>query len=326
VNTEAASLVFFLENGFPDNLANGLPPKPLMKSEIVDAAIRELGGRAAPEGVPILQRIVRRDLPQSIERIIRRDFEAVPIEMLDEYLLRMRRVLSLNAIVALGEIGDPESAATILGVMRSETSTGFTTKGAIALGQMGRNDGIPAVAILASDPESGDSVAAFDALFHLTGRNYGYTDFTALGRRGEIVALMKQWLETEGKDFPVNRMDVKRRLASGVPLLPVDPESLRGLLRASADAASYDNRWTAREQLRATSKGSFDELKAIVEDTREDLDIRRAAMSWLAAADPKEAISILRRQEKDRNPQISAFALSLKADIKDAIAYEKNQK
>lgn len=320
VNPDAASLVRFLREGFPPASVNRLPQAPLLKSMVVDAAIAELGITAQESAVPVLIEIAERRLPPGIERIVRRDFEQSPIEIIDSEMQTMRRVLSLNAVVALGLIGDASASATILELMRTETGTAFITKGAVALGMMGSNEGLPSLVLLASRVESPDSPVAFRTIFTLTGRNYSVSENTSRARHRERAAQLLAWFEAGGKDHPVYRLDVMRRMNSAPTDEPLDPASLRGALRASRDITNYDRRWAARNTLREIAPYRFEELDVIARDPLEDLDIRRAAMNWLSATDPRKARRTIRRLATDENPIIAETAEVLDREIREALA------
>ena len=327
VNPLPADLLSFLQNGFNlTSLPKGLPDRPLMKSEIINAAIMELGITGVEESVPVLTQIAREQLPSACQRIVERDFEQVPIDQKDAQVALMKQVLSLNAITALGYIGDASAAQAILEQMRTQTATSFVTKGAIALGLMGNAEGLPSVVLLASDSTSDDSIAAFDTIYILTGRNYGYSVKTPLAKRRQLVAQMKEWFEKEGSSISVYRPDVLRRM-NNPPKPFVDPAdtSIRGLLRNSVDVTNYDARYYAREKLTRQAKDNFDELKSIVQDVNEELDVRRAAMQWLAIANPKKAKSVIRSQQDDENKTIAELARSLERDIDQARDFEKNK-
>lgn len=324
VNPDAASMLRFLENGFDTNaLPKGLPPAPQLKSEVVNGVIAELGITASDEGVPVLIRIARHDNPEAVQRIIRDDFEQLPLATQQESINRMERLLSLNAIIALGLIGDERGAPVILDMINSESGTIFTTTGAIALGEMGRSDGIPKLFALASNLESDESVPAFAAFYQLTGRNYGYSMNTPRARRRQLVAELSNWLQDHDWKPPIYRADVLRRLNSQPVVNTVDPTSLRGLLRSTMDISDYDKRYAARETLKNGASQQFEQLKSIVQDPMEELDIRRAAMQWLAIADAKKAKPIIRRQLKDENPLVAQMAASLGKDIDEALDYKK---
>src|SRR5690606_14813019 len=94
--------------------------------------------------------------------------------------------------------------------------TAFITKGAVALGLMGSNDGLAPLVLLAREAESADSVAAFDSIFILTGRNYGYSVNTSIARRRQLIAELNQWFETEGHNFRVYPEEVERRSNSEI--------------------------------------------------------------------------------------------------------------
>lgn len=327
INPEPAAMLRFLENGFdPKMMERGLPDDPALKSAVVDAVLRELGLTAAPEGLPMLQRIAARNLPPGVLAIIERDFEAFPLNARDNQVSVMGSALSMNAVVGLGLIGDRAAAPVVLDAMRRERPTGFITNGAIALGQMGLNDGIPSVVLLASDPNSADSVAAFETLYVLTGRNYGYTRNTSMARRRQLVADMRQWFEQEGRSVPVYRSEVLRRMQR--PLMPADmePGSIRSLIRGTQDLGNYDRRYAARAELRRVSKARIDEFESIISDPLEDTDIRSGAMMWLAAADPKRARTVIRRYENDENRMVAETAKSLRADIREAISYDSRSR
>lgn len=320
-------LIRFLENGFNmDAVPKGLPAEPLLKTQVILYAIQELGVTGAEEAVPVLIKFANQDLPEGAAIILMRDFESIPVQRRGQRMSLARQVMALNAVSALGLIGDERGIDPVLAAMRREKPTSFITRGAVALGQMGSNKGLASTVLLASKIESQDSVEAFNTIYYLTGRNYGYTEHTSLARRRELVEQLRTWFDTEGQDVKIYRGEVMRRLFS--PLPPddtLDPGSLRGMLRATRDVRNYDRRYAARQSLQSIAPNRFDDLRAIVEDPMEDLDIRRAAMNWLAATDPKRARKILRRQENDENPIIAEIALRMEEDIERALEYEKRQ-
>lgn len=316
-------MIRFLRQGFDEEgIPAGLPTEPRLKIQVVNETIAELGISGAEVAVPILIEIMERNPPPAVERILARDFEPIPIQRRKNQIDLARRMLSLNAVTALGLIGDEEAAGPVLETMRTESATGFTTKGAIALGQMGRNDGLASLVLLASQVDNPDSVAAFQAIYVLTGRNYDYGENTSLARRRQIVDDLRTWFENEGSELPVYRAEVLRRAANPPPPEIVDPQSLRGLLRQSRDVTDFDKRYAVREKLQQIAPARLDDLEKIARDPYEDLDIRRAAMVWLAATDPEEAKSIIKKLEDDENPVIARLAETMRDDIEDAIEYQ----
>lgn len=321
ISPEGRDLLRFLREGFRESaLPNGLPRNPPLKSTVVNAAIVELGVTGHRSAVPLLIEIADKKIPSGAERIINRDFEGIPLGEIDRQVERMHQFLSLNAIVALGLIGEPDAEEVITKRMTREGTPAFITRGALALGQMGSKKGISHLVSLAKDVESPDSVEAFRNIFILTGRNYGVTTNTSLARRREMVKQLGEWYSDNIDSLTIHRADVMRRLSNPPPELPAELGSLRGLLRKSRDLSDFDGRIAANRQLGRTASNSFDELRSITEDEMEDLDIRRAAMQWLASADPRRARSIIRRQTRDENETIAESARYLLEDIDRELA------
>ena len=124
----------------------------------------------------------------------------------------------------------------------------------------------------------------------------------------------------------IMRSDVLRRRAEGYRVPPPPLETLRGALKASRDPRSYDARYAARLRLRTLVPGSVDEVRAIVEDETEDIDIRWAAMEWFAASEPREARKVLDRiAKRDEVPSLRERAEFLIGEIRKTLAEEKSQ-
>lgn len=324
INPLPEDVLGFLQNGFrEESLPMGLPREPIMKSEVVNAAIVELGITATQPAVPMLMKIASREFTPAMDALIRRDFESTPIEVADQQIQVARRLLSLNAVVSLGLIGDESAEGTVLDVMAREKGTAFITQGAVALGQMGSAKGLPAVVKLAHEIESPDSAAAFNAIYLLTGRNYGYTEYTGLKKRRALIAKLDEWMAGEGATVAVYRTEVLRRMQAPPREAIVDTKSLQALLRESLNAFDYDSRYTARRQLAERGKVMVKELRTLATDDMEDLDIRSAAMRWLAMVDADEAESTMRKLRKDENPSIASAAREI---LKDIPAYKAEEK
>ena len=326
INPLPEDLLSFLQHGFrEESLPMGLPKDPLMKSEVVNAVIVELGITATGPAVPVLMKVAQREFTPAVDAIIRRDFESTPIEIADQQIQVARRVLSLNAVVSLGLIGDESAEGTIVDVMTREKGTAFITQGAVALGQMGSAKGLPALAKLAHDIDSGDSPVAFQSIYLLTGRNYGYTENTAIKKRRELLAKLDEWMAGEGAAASVYRTEVLRRMQAPLQENITDPHSLRGLLRESTNAFNYDSRYTARHELADRGKNATKELRTIAMDEMEDLDIRRSAMRWLAMVDASAAEKALRKLRNDENEPIASAAREILRDIPAYKAEEKGK-
>ncbi len=320
VNPQPEEMIYFLNEGFSEKqLLGELPETPVLKSEIVNACIEELGVTGSVAAVPVLTQLVQKEFPPGVDRIVRMDFESVPIDEKKDAITFMKRALCLNSITALGYIGESAPIPVVLEAIRSETGTIFTTKGGISLGLMGSNEGIGPLVLLASEIESPSAVAAFDALYILTGQNYGVTQNTSLARRQLLLSQLKDWYEKEGAEAPVYRAEVLRRMKA--PRITPQPDSstLRGLLRMSRDVSSFEKRYAATEKLKGVAAERFDDLKSICLDEMEDLDIRRAAMLYLSGANPKKARRVLDRLEDDQNQSIAQYSISLQKDVREAL-------
>lgn len=321
ISPEGPDLLRFLREGFRESaLPNGLPQAPPLKSTVINAAIVELGVTGQESAVPLLIEIADRKIPPGAERIINRDFEGIPISEVDRQVERMYQFLSLNAIVALGLIGDPAAEEVIIKRMTREDTPTFITRGAISLGQMGSKKGLSHLVSMAREVDSPQCVEAFRNIFILTGRNYGVTSNTSLARRRQMLKQLGDWYSDNIDSLTIHRTDVMRRLSNPPPEIPVELDSLRGLLRKSRDLGDFDGRIAATRQLGRVARNSYDELRSITEDEMEELDIRRAAMQWLASADPRRARSIVRRQTRDENQTIAEAAEYLLKDIDRELA------
>lgn len=308
ISPEPAELIGFLRDGFPE-LPRGLPETPDLKSELVLAAVAELGVIGAESAVPLLIEMVDESYPDGVEIIVRRDFESFPIDVAESYVLRMLRLVSDNAITSLGLIGDERSRDTLLNALESNNDN-RRINAAIALGQIGDGSGLPVLLEIVREFESPVAIEAFRAIYVITGRNYGFHNQTSLQKRQNLVEQYEQWLSENGDDPPVFRTETLRRSQDARVTRPpaLDPNSLRGMLRNTYNVNDFDSRFYARRAMRNSARANFTELESIVRDEMEDIDIRRAAINWLAIANPKEARSVIRRQTNDENPLIAETA------------------
>ncbi len=317
VNTDAASLLAFLETGFSEAaLRRGLPNDPRMKGEIANAALQELGFLQAPAAVPVFIGILEGNLPQGAQRIINRDVEVFPIEQVDEQRGVMTKILRLNAIVALGLIGDRSAADAVFASMQREVGGEFVTEGAIALALLEDNRGLAPLVGFAGRVTEDSLRGTFATVFVVTGRNYGITESTSIARRRVVQKEFENWAANEGRRQVPSRADVLRRRTIGYIIPPPTTDSVRGLLKASRTFNNYDIRYAARQRLQTIAPSSLDELRTIATDPMEDLDVRWAAMDWYAATNPREARGTIRDiARRDENPSLRQRAELLRDEI-----------
>lgn len=321
VGMSTADLIAFLQTGFSDEtVARGLPQLPVVKTEIVNAAIQELGFQQAREAVPVLAEILSGQQPKGVARIVASDTEKLPVATIDETAQMYLRYMRFNALVALGLIGDPAALPAVREATEREPGHSFAIEGAVALGMLGDASGLAALKPYLEDASSESLQLAFGSVFYLTGRNYAVTANSSIARRREAIAQYQAWAASNAATFVPERADVLRRRAGGIAPEELPSTSLRGALRGSRMFGNFDVRWSARQYLQKLGPGSAPDLKVIAEDPMEDLDIRRAAMEWFAAADPRDARRTMKALADDENEEIRVAALRLRRDIDETIA------
>lgn len=327
VETTPGAILAFLDRGFGDDIeSQGLPQSPRAKTDVLIAGIEELGYQRAAEAAPVLAEIVDDRFPAGAAGVIARDAENLPIEEAETRVADYRRVVRLNAVVALGLIGDASAAPSVRRAMVGDEVGGFVTEGAIALALMDDPSGLAAVAGLATRASEDIIEGVYTAVFIVSGRNYGITPQSSPARRREAAQQLGEWTAANAATMPLSRRDILRRRAEGyrVPAPPL--ETLRGALKASRDPRNYDARYAARTRLQTLVPGSLPEVRAIVEDESEDIDIRWAAMEWFAASEPRQARKVLDRiADRDEVPTIRERARVLLEDIRQALAAEKEK-
>lgn len=321
VNPTPTGIVRFLEEGFA-SVDSGLsmPPEPRAKTDVYNSAIAEAGFRRVRSAVPVLIRLVDGDPPRGLRDIIGMDLEPFPLDRAESARRDLEGVARLNAVIALGYIGDPAAADAVYRAMQREEGRAFITEGAVALALMGDTRGIALLPSLTRDFESGILPGVYESIFHITGRNYGVTRYTALPRRQQHHEDFQQWLARERDRFDPRRSDILRRRAIGLVIPDPPIGELRGALRASRDGRDYERRYTGRQRLRSLGPGIAPQLREIAEDEMEDVDIRRAAMAWYAASDPREARSVIRGiRRRTSDPMIREVAERLEDDIEEQL-------
>lgn len=317
INPAPAALLAFVERGFPNEaIARGLPREPAIKSNVVIAAIQELGFRRSTAAVPLLVATLDGEIPQGAANIIRRDVETLPVQIADQRYATFAMYLRYNALVALGLIGDPAAEKPIRDAMAREDADSFRVEGAIALGLLEKPGGIQALQALASGPRSDEMPGVFEAVFFLAGRNYGVTEQTSPARRRQVAKEFQDWVRGEGRNFQPTRAEILRRRSTGIVIPDPPVTSLRGALRGTRQFTDFDRRFAARQRLQEIAPASVPELRTIAIDPLEDLDIRLAAMDWYAATAGRDAVRDLDRlADNDEVTEIRQRAAVLVEEI-----------
>ncbi|MDK2972381.1 MAG: hypothetical protein PWP23_2136 [Candidatus Sumerlaeota bacterium] len=324
VNISSEAVLDFVVNGFTEaTLSRSLPEQPKIKTEVINYAIHELGFMEAKEAVPVLTALVDGETTKGVRSILQYDAEPFAISEEVDYRAGLMAYVRYNSIVALGLIGDPAAAQSVRTAMLREEEIDFKSEAAVALGLMGDNRGLDYIINQAGDPTTDDQIGYFNAVYLLTGRNYGLTRNTSLAKRRKLYSDLQAWQASEGKNFAPNRVEILRRRVRGAATEDLPISSLRGALRATRSFGDYDLRYTARQRLRTLAPGAKDELRALSLDAFEDLDIRVAAMDWYAATDPKEAKSVMKDLRDDENEAVRRRAEMLVEDIDKALTKRK---
>ncbi|KPL09600.1 hypothetical protein AMJ85_06405 [candidate division BRC1 bacterium SM23_51] len=321
-----AVLVHFLEHGFaPSTRLADLPPVPALKSQIVIDAIVESARQRVLQAAPTLANMVRGLPSEGIRSIVRWDIEQQRASEREQFEANIMRTLRLNAIVALGLIGDTNYNYELATVLEREKDPELKIATALALATVGSRAGLSDLVREARRANRTTSVAAAHALNFITGLDYGPAADDPVTRRRAAAKRWKTWWRHYGKIFRPERDQVlARRLTPPIQPNPRDPRTVRDL----ADRIAYpeDPRWTvdaydARERLRLMGPAALEGLERIIADKSENLRIRREAIILYsrmattaysgqspATGQPRRAYRAIRRLRWDRNPEIREVA------------------
>ena len=312
INLDTASILAFLAKGFTEQaVTRGLPLNPRQKTQVVSDAIQELGAQRASAAVGPLMAICRREFPFGARMALRMDMEGIEATNVREERARLEGVLALNAMVALGWIGDPQALPAIQAAMTREKETGFTTQGALALGMLGDASGVAPVLNLMKTGAPAEQAGAARAFYYLVGRYYPLGLNTSVQRRKQMMKDIEQWRKDEEKNFEVSGAEVRRRRLGDYPPNPKPPDmaSVRGLCAAAASIASnYNTSFGARIELQRRGEGALPDLEVVARDPLEDLDVRREAIRAYIRAAGKKSEDLLDDLDGDENPTIADLA------------------
>lgn len=318
-----AILAHFLENGFaPGTTLADLPTTPGLKTQIVIDAIVESARQQVRQATPTLGRLALGLASPGIRTILQWDMQQERSGEHGTFEANTMKTLRLNAIVALGLIGDPDRTYELTTVFEREKDAAMRISCALALATLGSRAGLSFLIDEVRRANRTTSVAAAQALKLITGFDYGPTADNPIARRNAAANDWKNWWKSEGKTFRPDRDPIlARRLTPPIRPNPREPRTVRELM----DRIAYpdDPRWTidaydAYERLRLKGTAALDELEQIIKDKNENLGIRRQAIITytqmttvgysdrpLATHQPKRAYKTLRWLRWDRNPEIS---------------------
>jgi len=315
-------LAHFLEHGFAPgtNLAD-LPTTPALKTQIVIDAIVESARQQVIPTAPTLGRLALGLLSPGIRTILDWDIQQQRSGERATFETDTIKRLRLNAIVALGLIGDLDRTYELLAVFGREKDPAIKIPCALALATLGSRAGLSYLVDEVRRANRTTSVSAAQALKFIAGWDYGPTADDPILRRQAAAKDWKNWWKRDGKTFRPDRNQIlARRLTPPIRPNPRDPRTVRELM----DCIAYpeDPRWTidaydAHERLRLMGVAALDGLEQIITNKSENLVIRRQAimiysqMATVAYArrtlpthQPKRAYKTLWWLQWDRNPEI----------------------
>ena len=136
---------------------------------------------------------------------------------------------------------------------------------------------------------------------------------TGLAARREAAAhIAKWWKAIDPATLVIDREAALSRCLRSPSTRPYALGSVRERLRASADTLDVRNERGSRTAWRAldgAGEGLLDDLKPILKNVDEDLDIRAEAIRWhVRLVGKKKAKRQLKKLRKDPNPEIAELA------------------
>ena len=331
VNLQPAGLAAFLENGWkaakpPATLPDAPPEKT---SLFIDTwtllAQRRDEVRNLPDARNQLSQLSLRyataNFPPGVLRMLDEDFAAAadPKTAAQARSGRME-FLQYNGMVALSLFGEPSSAtlAAARSVYAAETRPVVRVPYAQTLVMLGDLSALDDLVAEAGKGNRESSVAAARSLSILLGRAFNLNVNMAVAPRAEAGREIVSWWKNEGSkarqagQLRVDREAVIERIFYQPPARRLSLRTVRDMLRASSDKLDVtDQRGsrTAMSKLQAAGKVLLEELRPIVANPREDLDVRSEAILWyLRLEDEGKARRQIKKLAKDPNPEIVDLA------------------
>lgn len=331
-----AILAHFLEQGFaPGAKLSDLPTTPALKTQIVIDAIVESARQRVVQAAPTLGRLALGLPSPGIRAVVEWDTAQQRPGDRATFEVSVLKTLRLNAIVALGLIGNLDHTYELAAVFEREKDPAIKIPCALALATLGSRAGLAYLVGEVNRANRTTSVASAEALKLITGLDYGPSADDPITRRNASAKDWKNWWKRDGKTFRPDRNQIlARRLTPPIRPNPRDPRTVRELM----DRVAYpdDPRWTidsydALERLRLMGVATLDGLEKIIADKNENLRIRREAIilytqiTTVAYGDkplpthqPKRAYKTLRWLRWDHNPEIREVVKQCLARLRNA--------
>jgi hypothetical protein len=249
-----------------------------------------------------------------VEALLENDLAAVSPRSRQEVREKGVRVFRINAVTALGWIGDSKGLDAVRQAMAAEPNTAMRLQIALALALLGDPGGMDFVVQVISKGNRREVAAAAAVYKSVVGQDFGITEQTPVRlRRARSTQYARHWNSLREDFRPDRDAILRRRKAMGVPPKYV-PRTTVDYLKLAAnyiDMNDAQGSRSAREYLAQAGASLNPELQKIAGDSEEDLDIRMEAMNWVFQNQRQKAYPFLKSLRRDENPEIVDKAESL---------------
>lgn len=328
--TTAEGMTTFLEKGWAAaQPPSPLPQQPRQKATLLShcwhlLALQHEKTRQIP-GLPdrlhnLAKRYAAGDFPTMVSFMVEEDISTLDMPKAQAKKIALER-LQYNGMLALGIFGKPTPEARKLARKLYTQNNHDTIRMLYArtLAMLGDRHILDEIVTEITKANRISSVAASKVLWTLLETPTRLTPNMAIQVRNEKAQEIAQWWKEKKQSFlTVNRKEAIERMQHRQPDRAPQLRTLRDLLRASAQHYDITNKKgsrTAYDQLQQMGTALLPHLQPIVQDEREDLDIRTEAIRWYTRLQQSDAKRVLKHLRKDPNPEIATLARDLLATL-----------
>lgn len=329
VRTDSPGLTAFLRDGWeaarePENM----PAEPALKTSLLVDAWDLLGRRfeAIHKGDARLVKAIANTagaymggrFSPAVQRMMDEDARLIPAPNMMEWQEARRELLQYNGMVAFGLFAKPtlENQRQLKEIYRREKRPMVRVMMAQSLALLGDDTVLPDLIDEIAKANTDSSIVAARVLSNLTGRTFPLTARLAEEPRQIAAAeILDWWLNQRSAPLYLDREAAVERMLYEPPERPYPLRTLRELLRASADKTDTANKRGSRTAwtiLNAKGKALLEPLELVLENEKEDLDIRMEAIRWYVRLTEEEESrrlkKWLKRLREDPNPSIAKMA------------------
>ncbi len=258
------------------------PALPREKAQLGVDAISLLGMRQYAAAVPALAEIAAGKIPSGIAQLIEMDMMSIVSDEREPYRIRTVHILSYNAVVSLGLIGDTRAVPVVMAAFRAEESPSAKVQYAMALASLDCLEGVDwIVSAIGSDDKKISTVAAH-YFYVITGQDFGLTPVSSLARRKTLSSKYASWWKSNRDSFRFDQLMIMQRRKAPIGQNHIDDGTLRGRLRICsqyADSSSFSRSKKYREELYSAGTKLNGDLENIIMNRDEDVDIRMEALN-----------------------------------------------